>query len=100
MAPRDGARGEDDGYLLTLIGDLNRDVSECWIFDSSRLRVGPVCRISLPERMSSGTHGCWADQAALALAAPERQSPTWWAASVATIGSARPAQPTSTRPPA
>jgi carotenoid cleavage dioxygenase len=60
MAPRDGSRAEDDGYLITFASDLGRDVSECLIFDASSPTQGPVARIRLPERISSGTHATWA----------------------------------------
>ena len=60
MAPRVGSTGEDDGYLLTIISDMNRDSSECLIFDAARLADGPVARVQLPERVSSGTHSTWA----------------------------------------
>src|SRR5690348_1856817 len=37
MAPRIGSTSEDDGYLVTIISDMNRDVSECLIFDAADL---------------------------------------------------------------
>jgi carotenoid cleavage dioxygenase-like enzyme len=52
--------GEDDGYLVTFVSDVARDVSECWVFDARHLGDGPVARVRLPERISSGTHACWA----------------------------------------
>ena len=60
MAPRTGSTAEDDGYLITLTTDVNSDSSECLVFDASRLGDGPLCRIRLPERISSGTHSTWA----------------------------------------
>ena len=60
MAPRLGSTAEDDGYLITLTTDMTTDSSECLVFDASRLADGPVCRIRLPERISSGTHSTWA----------------------------------------
>jgi len=65
MAPRTHARGEDDGYLVTFVTDMNRDVSECQIFDASAIDRGPIGRVALPERISSGTHAHWASAAAL-----------------------------------
>ena len=65
MAPRAGteggigSRGEDDGYLVTLTTDMNDDASYCLVFDAARLEDGPVCKIALPERISSGTHSTW-----------------------------------------
>jgi carotenoid cleavage dioxygenase len=60
MAPRAGAKSEDDGYLVTFTIDVNSNVSECLVFDAQGVGDGPVCRIRLPERISSGTHAFWA----------------------------------------
>ncbi|MFM7893551.1 MAG: carotenoid oxygenase family protein, partial [Actinomycetota bacterium] len=35
-------------------------VSHCAIYDAKALGDGPVARVQLPERISSGTHACWA----------------------------------------
>lgn len=59
MAPRVGARDEDDGYLVTLTTDMAADASYCLVFDAARLPDGPVCKLQLPERISSGTHSTW-----------------------------------------
>jgi carotenoid cleavage dioxygenase-like enzyme len=60
MAPRVGSSGEDDGYLVTLTTDMNADASYCLVFDAARVGDGPVCKVKLPERISSGTHSTWA----------------------------------------
>ena len=59
MAPRVGSGGEDDGYLVTLTTDMNSDASYCLVFDAARIEDGPVCKLQLPERISSGTHSTW-----------------------------------------
>lgn len=59
MAPRVGSGAEDDGYLITLTTDMNDDASYCLVFDAARLTEGPVCKLQLPERISSGTHSTW-----------------------------------------
>jgi len=59
MAPRIGARTEDDGYAITFVSDLRNDTSECHVFDARDIAAGPIARIALPERISSGTHACW-----------------------------------------
>lgn len=53
-------RGEDDGYLITLTTDMNTDASFCVVLDAARIEDGPVCKLQLPERISSGTHSTWA----------------------------------------
>lgn len=65
MAPRVGGSGEDDGYLVTLISDMNDDASYCLVFDAARVGDGPVCKLALPERISSGTHSTWVSGAEL-----------------------------------
>ena len=65
FAPRLGSTGEDDGYLVTFTTDLNRDVSQCLVFDARSIGSGPIARVRLPERISSGTHSCWTPAAAL-----------------------------------
>jgi carotenoid cleavage dioxygenase-like enzyme len=59
MASRVGGAGEDDGYLVTLTTDMNADASYCLVFDAARVADGPVCKLALPERISSGTHSTW-----------------------------------------
>lgn len=59
VAPRPGSAAEDDGYVVTFITDMNGDCSECLVLDASRLADGPIARVRLPERISSGTHTCW-----------------------------------------
>jgi carotenoid cleavage dioxygenase-like enzyme len=60
MAPRAGATGEDDGYLVSFVADTVNDRSECHVFDARRISDGPIARVALPERICSGTHACWA----------------------------------------
>ncbi len=60
FAPRVGANSEDDGYLVTFVTDLVADRSECILIDARDIEAGPVCRILLPHRISSGTHAAWA----------------------------------------
>jgi carotenoid cleavage dioxygenase len=65
MAPRRGSRAEDDGYLITLTTDMNADASYCLVFEAARLADGPVCKLQLPERISSGTHATWVSGSAV-----------------------------------
>lgn len=60
FAPRLGCSGEDEGYLVTFVTDLNEDRSECVLYDAASFDPEPVCRIMLPHRISSGTHATWA----------------------------------------
>jgi carotenoid cleavage dioxygenase len=67
MAPRVGSSAEDDGYLVTLTTDMNDDASYCLVFDATRVADGPICKLALPERISSGTHSTWAPGSELRL---------------------------------
>ena len=40
--------------------------SECILIDAKRLEDGPVCRIALPHKISSGTHSTWVNADRLA----------------------------------
>ncbi len=61
FAPRIGATSEDDGYLISFVTDMVENRSECVLIDAANIEDGPVCRIILPHRISSGTHATWAD---------------------------------------
>ncbi|GAC56580.1 putative dioxygenase [Gordonia hirsuta DSM 44140 = NBRC 16056] len=65
VAPKVGATAEDEAYLVTITTDVNEDASYGVVFDAARLADGPVCRVKLPERVSSGTHSTWAPGAEL-----------------------------------
>ena len=45
---------------------MNADLSQCLVYDAQRIMDGPVARITLPERISSGTHSTWAPGDAVA----------------------------------
>ena len=60
VAPKIGGTSEEDAYLVTIISDMGADASYCVVFDAARVSDGPVCKLKLPERESSGTHSTWA----------------------------------------
>lgn len=65
MAPAFDSAGEDDGYVVSFVTDMKADRSECVVLDARDISRGPVARIMLPHRISSGTHACWADASEL-----------------------------------
>ncbi|PQA86574.1 carotenoid oxygenase family protein [Hyphococcus luteus] len=69
FAPRVGAKDEDDGYIVSFIIDMKEDRSECVIIDAKDIAAGPVARVILPHRISSGTHATWATHEEIAAAA-------------------------------
>lgn len=60
FVPRENAKDEDDGYLVSFLTDMKRDRSSCVLLDAKNIEAGPVCEIVLPHRICSGTHACWA----------------------------------------
>jgi NAD(P)H-dependent nitrite reductase small subunit len=65
VAPKVGGTAEDDAYLVTLTTDVANDTSECWVLDASDITAGPVAKLRLPQRISSGTHATWAPGSAV-----------------------------------
>ncbi|MEJ8667691.1 carotenoid oxygenase family protein [Streptomyces sp. MS1.AVA.1] len=63
FAPAEGATGEDDGYLLTIVSDLTADASELLVLDASDLST--VAAVELPRRVPAGIHGHWIPDAEL-----------------------------------
>ena len=61
----DWATDEDDGYLVSVITYENSGTSECILIDCKDFAAGPVCRITLPNKISSGTHAHWTDRPVL-----------------------------------
>lgn len=61
VARRPNARAEDDGYVITMVADMNEDRSEVLIFDAAAIAAGPLATIILPERLTVGTHACWVE---------------------------------------
>ena len=59
MAPRTGSEAEEDGYIVTFTTDMNRDSSNCVIFDAADISRGPIASIALPQRICAGTHAYW-----------------------------------------
>lgn len=62
---RENARGEDDGYLLSLWWNRATGLSELLVHDAADLRRTPLARVKLPSRVPFGFHGSWADQQTL-----------------------------------
>ncbi|MEL6239581.1 MAG: carotenoid oxygenase family protein, partial [Pseudomonadota bacterium] len=61
VVPRKGAKSEDDAYLVTFLIDENTQSSQLAIFDASDIIRGPICRASLPHKISSGVHSAWVE---------------------------------------
>jgi carotenoid cleavage dioxygenase len=63
IAPREGAKSEDDAWAIVLVYDARRDASDLVILDAARFDEDPVATIRIPHRVPVGIHGSWiADQ--------------------------------------
>jgi carotenoid cleavage dioxygenase len=54
----DGAE-EDDGYVIVLVYDQERNASDFWILDARDIAGEPLARVRLPHRVPYGFHGNW-----------------------------------------
>ena len=61
VARRPNAKAEDDGYVISMVSDMNEDHSEVLIFDAANIAAGPLATVVLPERFTVGTHACWVE---------------------------------------
>jgi carotenoid cleavage dioxygenase len=59
FVPAEGARREDDGYLMTFVHDATTDTSHLTVLDASDIAAEPIAEIQLPRRVPAGFHGSW-----------------------------------------
>ncbi len=59
FAPRTGASGEDDGYVVTIVTHAETYRSECWVLSAREIERGPIARVMLPARVPAGFHAKW-----------------------------------------
>jgi len=58
FVPADGAKNEDDGYLMTFVHNAATDTSAFVIHDARTMDRSPIASVELP-RIPSGFHGSW-----------------------------------------
>ena len=59
FVPRGADVAEDDGWVMALVYDPERNASDFWILESRDFTGEPVARIRLPHRIPYGFHGNW-----------------------------------------
>jgi carotenoid cleavage dioxygenase-like enzyme len=59
FAGRDGAAGEDDGYVIAFQFNARAGRQTLDVFDARDLCLGPVAQVLLPRHVPVGFHGCW-----------------------------------------
>lgn len=62
FVPKDDAKSEDDGYLLTFIYDEPSNSSSLWVMDALTMAEDPIAKIELPQRVPYGFHGIWVSE--------------------------------------
>lgn len=59
FAAANGARHEDDGYLIAFQWNAASQRQTLDIFDAHDLSSGPIAQLALPRHVPLGFHGCW-----------------------------------------
>jgi carotenoid cleavage dioxygenase-like enzyme len=59
FVPSSPDAGEDDGYVLAIVYDTERDSSDLVILAAQDFTAEPVARVQLPQRVPFGFHGNW-----------------------------------------
>jgi carotenoid cleavage dioxygenase len=59
FVPASSAAGEDEGWVMTYVGDASRDGSDLVILDAADFTGKPVATITLPQRVPFGFDGSW-----------------------------------------
>ena len=59
FAPRDNAKAEDEGYLVSFMRGGPDDKSELHVFDAQSVEKGPLARITIPMDVPLGFHATW-----------------------------------------
>jgi carotenoid cleavage dioxygenase-like enzyme len=59
FVPAGADAGEDEGWLIGLVIDLNDETSELVILDAQDFEGEPQARIQIPHRIPPGFHGNW-----------------------------------------
>ena len=59
FVPREGASGEDDGWILALRHDESQDQSALVILNAQDFDGEPAAEIIMPRRIPYGAHGNW-----------------------------------------
>jgi carotenoid cleavage dioxygenase-like enzyme len=60
FAPAAPDSGEDEGFILVMTHDENKEQSELQILDAQNFAGDPVARVQIPQRVPVGFHGNWA----------------------------------------
>ena len=59
FVPAEHGSSEDDGWLMGLVIDVERDTTDLVLLDARKIESPPVARVHLPHRIPPGFHGNW-----------------------------------------
>lgn len=59
FVPRDKNAPEGDGWVVTIVYDPERNLSDFIVLDTTDISKGPIARVELPTRIPFGFHGSW-----------------------------------------
>lgn len=59
FVPAEGGRGEDDGWLLSIVTDRSGASSDLLVLDATDVGGPPVAVVHLPRGVPAGFHGSW-----------------------------------------
>lgn len=59
FVPRKENAEEGDGYLVSLVYDGNKNLSDFIVLDTDDISKGPIASVELPTRVPYGFHGNW-----------------------------------------
>jgi carotenoid cleavage dioxygenase len=59
FVPKSDGAAEGEGYLMSVVTDMNTETSALNILDSTNVSAGPVATAQLPHRIPVGFHGGW-----------------------------------------
>jgi len=61
VVQRPGSTEEDDGWVLSVVYDAEKNASEVVVMDAKDFSKGPVCTLKCPCVVPYGVHGSWTD---------------------------------------
>lgn len=67
FVPDPDGTAEDEGFVLTVVGDPDGEASRLVVLDASSFGAPPVASVQLPFRVPDGFHGTWLPREALVL---------------------------------
>jgi carotenoid cleavage dioxygenase len=59
FVPREGAKDEDDGYVMAYVFNGERNASDVVILSGQDFTGSPLAVVELPVRVPFGFHGGW-----------------------------------------